>query len=194
MRKFFIILFLLTGILFVSRLVSAVDCSPPNRCASCDACGYCWQVTPAPPETINPPQSWEACRNCLYPELTGVPASSNETVKISEALLLAPTTKPGRTYTMIGCINTNLPDFKTPGAAASLTTTLLNVIFSIIGIVAFVYFIYGTSLIITSQSQPEKLSEGRKIVYGALIGVIFSVSVIFIINFIVKTVLKIPEF
>ncbi len=188
MKKVIVIVLIILLFLFVlPRFVTphAVDCVS-GRCAACDFCGYC-QNGPIP-------GNWEACRNCLYPALTMYPAQANKTLEILPIINGAPTPRLGHTYTMVGCISTNLSDFSEPGAAASLTKVLLNLVFSTVGGVAFLYLIYGTFLILTSQADPERLNNGKRVVYGAIIGLVFSLASIFIINIIVTMVLKIPGF
>lgn len=156
-----------------------------TRYATCDLCGYC------PPN--QPPSNWENCHNCLYESASSDPASY-ETLTINDLDNLPPTPMPGRWYTMIGCINTDLGSFQQEGAAGSVVQTLLNLIFSVAGLIALIYFIYGSYLVLTSQADPEKLGEGRRVISGAIIGLIFSLLSVFIINLLASGVLKIPGF
>lgn len=180
------VIFLLLTAFFFGRNILAED-----RYANCDLCGYCKDITPTPPAR-NPPSTWESCRNCLYPTLTGAPAATNETLKVdlSSEAPLAPAA--GRYYTSIGCINTSLGDFTKPGAAGSLATVMLNFIFRIAGGIAFLYILYGSFLILTSQANPERLSQGKRTVYGAVIGLAFVLLSVFITNLITNQILKIP--
>ncbi len=188
MKKVIVIVVIVLLFLFVlPRLVTphGVDCVS-NRCAACDFCGYC-QNGPIP-------GNWQACRDCLYPELKIYSAQDNKTLEILPSANSAPTPRLGHTYTMVGCITTNLSDFTEPGAAASLTKVLLNLVFSTAGGVAFLYLIYGTFLILTSQADPERLNNGKRVAQGAIIGLVFCLASIFIINIVVTMVLKIPGF
>ena len=186
MRKFFILNLLLVVFLF-GRGVSAQN----DRYANCDLCGYCKDITPTPPAR-NPPSTWEGCRNCLYPSLTGSQAMENETLKVNPTSGLPPAPASGHYYTSIGCINTSLGDFTQPGAAASLSTVLLGLIFRTAGGIAFLYLLYGAFLVLTSQSNPERLEHGKKTIYGAVIGLAFVLLSVFITNFIANQILKIP--
>lgn len=94
---------------------------------------------------------------------------------------------------MIGCIKTDL-GFTEQEAASSVTQTLLNIIFGIVGGVAFLYLIYGSFIILTSQSNPERLNYGKRLVFGAIIGVVFTLASVFIVNFIASGILRIPGF
>jgi len=152
--------------------------------ATCDLCGYC--------QDSRVPGNWEKCRNCIYPDLGGVGAETNSSLTIVDNNPITP--KPGRMFTMFGCINTKMDSFESDGAAASVVQVLLNVIFSVAGGIAFLYIIYGSFIIISSQANPERLNYGKRIILGAIIGVIFCVSAVFIVNLIAGGILKIPGF
>jgi len=176
--KRLVVFFILGCLFFLPAVVRSQD-----HFSNCDACGYC------PPSA--PPQDWEKCRECLYPEASTDPASKN-TLKIDPATNLAPTVALGRQYTLIGCIRTDLGGFNQEGAATSLAQIILNLVFSLLGGIAFLYLLYGSFIILTSQADPERLNYGKRIIYGAIIGVVFSISSLFLIGFIASGVLKIP--
>jgi len=184
MKKGLVVLVFFFFIFGVFQKVLAVDCST-QRCASCDPCGYCLGG--------EVPESWSACRSCLFPGLTAFSAQSNKTLEIHPVLNSPPTPYPGRMYTMIGCVSTNFSSLE-GGGATSFTKTILNLVFSTAGGIAFLYLIYGSFLILTSQSNPEKLDRGKKVVYGAIVGVIFALCSIFIINLVAANILRIPGF
>lgn len=165
------ILFLVLTSLFLSPSSFGDTPTPVPNMANCDACGYCQGETP--------PSFWEKCRNCLYPDLTAYPAESNKTL---EGL---PTPNPERYYTAIGCASTNPGEF---------TKQLSDFFFRLVGGVAFLFLIYGAGVVITSQSDPERLNQGKRIIYGAIIGLLFVLLSTFIFNFIANTVLRIPGF
>jgi hypothetical protein len=156
-----------------------------ERYATCDQCGYC---PPSPP-----PGNWVKCVQCLYEGIDPNPAS-RRTLLIDPNSNLPPTPIPGRAYTMIGCVRTNLGSFQQEGAAASIVQVFLDLIFKIIGGVALLYLLYGASIIMTSQANPERINYGKRVVMGAIIGVIFSVTAVFLVNFIASGVLRIPGF
>lgn len=177
--------FILFFLLFFSLLIFIPSFSlAEDRYATCDLCGYC------PPN--RPPSNWEKCAACLYPGVTD--PESNQTLLINPETNLPPTPYPGRQYTMLGCIKTDLGSFQQEGAAVSVIQALLWVIFSVVGGIAFLSLIYGAFVITTSQNNPEKLNYGKRIVYGAIIGVIFSLFSVFIVNLLASRVLKIPGF
>ncbi|MBI3366157.1 hypothetical protein HY041_00825 [Candidatus Roizmanbacteria bacterium] len=178
----FLSLFLFLGVFSVS----AQTPTSSVRFAACDLCGYC------PPNP--PPQKWLNCKRCLYPGARDDPRSG-DTLKIFDPTTnIPPTPVPGKQYTMLGCIGTNLGTFQKEGAVAGVVQTLLNIVFSIVGGVAFLSLIYGSFIIMTSQSNPERLNYGKRVVYGAIVGVIFSLSSVFLVNLIGSGILKIPGF
>lgn len=176
--KRFVIFFTLLCLFFLPSVAHSQD-----RFSNCDACGYC--------KDNPPPQDWEKCRQCLYPDARPTP-TLNDTLKIDPATNLVPTVALGRQHTLIGCIRTDLGGFNQEGAATSLAQIILNLVFALLGGIAFLYLLYGSFIILTSQADPERLNYGKRIIYGAIIGVIFSVSSLFLIGFIASGVLKIP--
>lgn len=153
--------------------------------ANCDQCNYC------PPNP--PPQSWPACQKCLYP---GIP--SDPTLKasllIDPSTNLPPTPVPGHQYTFLGCIGGNSGGFTQGNAVGDVIQALLNVVFSLAGGIAFLYLLYGAFILTTSQANPEKLNYGKRVIYGAIVGLIFSLGAVFIVKFIASGVLRIPGF
>jgi len=194
MKKLLFFLILFTAIVSFSRPVFALDCTS-GECATCDRCGYCWQQPPAPtPPTI--PQNWDSCRKCLYPNVGDVPATSNETLRLATDQKpfedVAPTTVPGNFYTDIGCVKTG--GFTKANSAGAVAQVVLNLIFSISGGIAFLYILFGAFQVATSQNNPEKLNYGKRLVVGAIVGLIFSLSAVFLVNLIATQILKIPGF
>lgn len=184
MKKVFILAifsFLILNLFFIFPLrINGQE----DRFATCDQCGYC-QNQPAP-------SNWSECAQCLYPNVTN--PESGETLRINPETNLPPTPYPGRVYTMIGCVKTDLGSFEKEGAAASVVQVLLDLLFKIIGGVALIYLIYGTSVIMTSQANPERLNYGKRVVIGAVVGVIFSLSAVFLVNILANNILRIPGF
>ncbi len=191
MRKFLLV-FLSVGFVFLSLSRSAFGQTVPTttpasgpRFAACDLCGYC------PPNLA--PSNWESCRECIYPNVAG-PATTNTTLLIDPTTNEPISAQKGRMYTMFGCIATDLGSFQSEGAAASVVQTILNLIFSITGGAGLLALIYGAFLILTSQAQPEKLNQGKRIVFGAIVGVIFTLGSVFLVNLLASGLLKIPGF
>lgn len=138
--------------------------------ANCDLCGYC--------KGQQPPQTWEKCKECLYKGVGGASAEQNLTL---EGL---PTPDPEHHYTSLGCLSTN------PGEFASQMST---VFFSVVGGIAFLYLLYGAGVIATSRADPERLNHGKRIIWGAIVGLLFVLFSVFIIRTIAVS-LGVPEF
>lgn len=125
------------------------------RTANCDACGYC--------AGAQKPGSWNKCSKCLYPKAVGAGAT----------LIGLPTPDPNHVYTELGCVSTD------PGEFAGQVST---VFFSLVGGIAFLYFLYGAGVIATSRADPERLNYGKRIIYGSIIGLLFTLFSVFIIR------------
>lgn len=185
MKKIFIFIIFFLLIAFVSRQsFSQVPTVTGPRYAACDLCGYC------PPN--REPQSWKACQICLYPNINPDPAAK-ESLKVNPETNLPVSPAIGRQYTFLGCIKSS-EGFGQEGAVGGVVQTLLNIIFSVSGGIAFLYLIYGSFIITTSQSSPDRLNYGRRVVSGAIIGLIFTLGSVFIVKFIASGVLRIPGF
>lgn len=174
-RVLFISIFFLAAIFFVNQ-------SFAQRYAACDQCGYC------PPNP--PPSSWSSCQKCLYPNINSDP-TAQESLKIDPETNLAIAPAAGHQYTFLGCLATGTGGLNQNSGVIQI---LLKTVFSIVGGVAFLYLLYGAFILATSQNDPAKLNYGKRLVYGAIIGLIFSLTSVLIINFIASQVLKIPGF
>lgn len=192
MKKFILISFILANLVLAILVVETQADEP--RFTACDLCGYCPPNPQAPPTTEYPTsQRWEACRDCLYPATKPNPATSNLTVLIDPLTSTGPTPYPGRMFTFLGCISTPLGNFSQQGAAAGVVQTLLNIIFAVVGVAAFLYLIYGSYLILTSQGDILRLRKGKLALYRSIVGLVFAVLSTFIVNAIIS-ILKIPGF
>jgi hypothetical protein len=108
---------------------------------------------------------------------------------------LPPTHVPGKQYTFLGCLGSgNVGGFTQEGAMGGVAQSLLNIIFSFAGGIAFLYLLYGSFILATSQANPERLNYGRRVLYGAIAGLIFTIGSVFIVKFIASGILKIPGF
>lgn len=174
-----IILFFLLLLLFNTTSVKAQ--------VTCDQCGYCEQNG-----VITKPISWEKCVGCLYPTIS--PADPNRTRTIVPGTNSPPTPYLKRQYTILGCIKSNsgITDFIQDGPASSLSEKILSTLFSIAGGIAFLYLLYGSFLLMTSQSEPGKIIQGKRVLYGAIIGLIFSLSSVLIIKLLATQILRLP--
>ncbi len=154
------------------------------RYAACDLCGFC------PPN--QPPQSWASCQKCLYPNINPDP-SAMDSLKVDDETNLPPTPAVGHQYTFLGCLGGS-SGFTSSGSAGGVVQSILNIVFSAAGGIAFLYLLYGSFIIATSQADPERLNYGRRLVSGAIIGLVFTFGSVLIVNFIASGVLKIPGF
>jgi len=183
-----LLLLFFTMFMLVYIMVKPASAEEP-RYAACDLCGYC------PPNPA--PQSWTKCAACLYPEITD--PESNQTLIVDPQTNNPPTPFPGNQYTMLGCLSTQ--SFfggggltEEEGQVGGVVQKLLNIVFSIVGGLAFLSLLYGSFVVLTSQASPDRLIQGKKIIYGAIIGVVFSLSSVFIVNLLASGILKIPGF
>ena len=172
-----------------------------RRYATCDACGLCptIDVMAGTCEAALPqiPGDWGSCAKCLYPSLypTGTPLNPSNcaTLEIKEDNTPVYPIAVDQQFTMLGCISSGA-GFASPTGAPTFVQVLLNVLFSLAGGLAFLYLMYGGYIILTSQADPERLNYGRRLIYGAIAGLIITISSVFIVNFVGSGVLKIPGF
>jgi hypothetical protein len=210
----FLLFTLLTVFLPFSSWALTPTPTPQPNVANCDVCGYCQDTKAALEERWTNDlkrqgktdqeiqnkiqeewqrwvENWEKCRNCLYPALTTYPVEQNKTL---EGL---PTPNPNRHYTMLGCIA--VPGTREDGSfdyesMGLFIRQISGFFFNIVGGIAFLFLLYGAGIMATSQSDPEKLNQGKRIIYGAIVGLLFVLFSAFIFNFIAVEVLKIPGF
>ncbi|MDP4011301.1 MAG: hypothetical protein Q8P72_03685 [Candidatus Roizmanbacteria bacterium] len=186
-------------VLFISLLTLLPIPSYAQRYAECDACGYC--------SGRDVPESWIDCRNCLYPSIAAHngQATSNETLQI----IIAPIPDPnnpnkvivnvplpparGKYFTQLGCVDTSLSSFSDPGAVGGVLNFLLTkLIFPSTGVLAFGALIYGAFLLLTAQGAEMQIASGKRYVTGAIVGLIFTFSIVLVVNIIGGDVLRIP--
>ncbi len=171
MKKILLIFLLLYTVLFFSNSVIAQQ-------LECDECGYCIGR--------EAPGSWESCRACIYEGSNEDPAS-NETLRVTKT--------PGRYYTQLGCLNTEAESFTDPTAQGGLLNFLLSrLLFPIVGTLSFISLIYGAFLLMTAQGSSEQVGRGKSYIVGAIVGLIFTLSAVLIINIIAGDILRIPGF
>lgn len=183
MGRFFVSFILILSAFFIIGSFTTTSAQSP-RYSSCDLCGFC------PPN--NAPQNWESCVKCIYPDLQGRSPDEKSTLLIDAASGLPPTPAAGFQYTGIGCLSTGAGGFSRPGAMTAVVQTILNIVFQVVGGIAFLYLLYGTYIIISSRASPEKLDYGKRLIFGAIIGLVFTLSSVFIIRIVVSGILKVP--
>ena len=88
-----------------------------------------------------PPANWATCNKCYYP-------TPSQTYP-----------QPNRYYTVVGCLSTE------PGEFAK---SVLTIIFSIAGGIAFLAVLGGSAIVLTSSGDPERLQFGKDMVTSSL--------------------------
>ncbi len=201
MHRIIAVFIVISSLLFIQSDVLAQAAS--KRYMTCDACGLCPKVVNGknPTCTVTTvPGDWERCARCLYPNK--FPAGKTADPKTCETLLVdGATNQPkvpvakGRQFTMLGCISAGTDvGFTDQKGAPSFVQAMLNVVFSLSGGIAFLYLMYGGVVILTSQADPERLNYGRRLVYGSIVGLIFTLGSVFLVNLIGAGILRIPGF
>ncbi len=175
---------------FTTLLTQPVEA---QRIAECDACGYC-HGRPAP-------EDWNRCAQCIY---TGInkdtQPTENKTLLINTNPGAANFNKPpvpeaGKYYTQLGCLNTGISTFRNASAAGGVLNFVLNnLIFPVVGTLGFAVIIYGAFLLATAQGDQFKIAQGKRLITSAIVGIIFTFSVVLIVNLIGSKILRIPGF
>ena len=156
--------------------------TPAPRTVECNSCGYC--------AGKKPPGTLDACMKCLYPNLT-----IQQTLAANPPNYHPPKTKTGAFFSQLGCIDVGIAGFTDTTASGGVLNTILNrFLFPITGVLALVSLIYGAFLMMTAQGNAEQIARGRRWVYGAVIGVVFTYGSILIIRIIGSDILRIPGF
>lgn len=194
-------------VLFFLTLLSIIQTpsfAASKRYVTCDACGLCPKIINGTTSSCTVdfvPGDWKRCVKCLYPTL--FPPASNPNPTTCDSVLVDENTgivkypvENGRQFTMLGCITSGstVGGFTDKNAAPSFVQALLNVLFTFAGGIAFLYLMYGGYIIIISQADPERLNYGRRLIYGSIIGLIFTFGSVFIVNLIGSGILRIPGF
>jgi hypothetical protein len=202
MRKFILIFLVATVFLLITARSSfAAAAAAIPRYATCDVCGLCPTIDvirgTCTVDIKQVPGDWRSCVKCLYgitaPPAPAVPTCDTLLMKIDNTPNKPP--KKGVQFTMLGCISSGTSvGFDKPGAAPSFVQAMLNVIFTLSGGLAFLYLMYGGFIILTSQADPEKLNYGRRLITGSIVGLVFTIGSVFLVNLIGSGILHIPGF
>ncbi|CAN5136977.1 hypothetical protein BH09PAT2_BH09PAT2_02340 [soil metagenome] len=160
--------------------------TPAPRYADCNKCGYCSNKT-------KQPGNLEACMACLYPD-TPV-ADIQKTLFVDPTTNQPPAPRVGAYFSQLGCVDVGITGFKDPAAAGGVLNIILNrLLFPITGVLALLSLIYGAFLLITAQDNPEQIGRGKRWIYGAIVGLVFTFMSILLIRMVAGDVLKIPGF
>jgi len=92
---------------------------------------------------------------------------------------------PEGIWTAVGCIKTN---------ATSIVTEVVQIGLGLAGGIALLMIIAAGFLFSTSQNDPKKVTEARDLITSAIIGLLFIVFSITILQFIGVSILRIPGF
>lgn len=166
---FFVSLFLCLSILsFLRFSVSFANA----QTTACDLCGVC-EGNPAIPN------DYLRCTQCLYTNPAVVDDSTQPPTIV---------TKPGGpkdeiSWTVIGCL---------PTTPAAFTQKIVQFVTAIIGGIAFLSFLYGGFIVLTSSGDPERLTSGKKIISSAILALLIILFAVFLFRFVGITILKIP--
>lgn len=111
------------------------------------------------------PASWDQCRKCIYEDDGSV--------------------RQGSYWTVAGCLSTKPELF---------VKSILNIVFAVSGGLAFLAFIGGSALILTSSGDPERLNNGKSIVISSVFGLLLIIFSVFLLRFVGVDILRIPGF
>jgi hypothetical protein len=121
------------------------------------------------------PGRWQSCRQCIYNGFGPGDINPLDNKTIQGTAEGIPTPDLYHIYTDFGCLSTR------PGEFASQISSFF---FSIVGGISFLFFLYGAGIIATSRSDPGRLNHGKRVIYGAIAGLLFALFSVFIIRFI----------
>lgn len=170
------------GPYFGSCPVKQVCCIPPTPtppfyCGGCarneDCSGQC-KICPHCPEepSIPPlPSLAQLCDQLPEGEARGECWKCND---------------KGEIWSAIGCLPTDFGDL--------LKEKIFPIGIGFAGGIAFLYFLYGTFIIMTSAGNPEKISEAKEIIISSLSGLLLIIFSVFLLRVIGVDILKIPGF
>lgn len=98
----------------------------------------------------------------------------------------------GKFYTQFGCMDIG-SEFENPNISIQLIQRLLGVIQGIAGGTALIYLMYGSFLLLTSRGDPERIKDGRRIITTSLVGIVFILFSVLLVQFLASQILRIPQ-
>lgn len=148
---------------------------------TCDACGYCQNLDPA-----KVPGNWSTCAECLYG--TDDP---NQT--------LSQEPNKNKSYTVFGCLQMGVacdtgsdPDCVAKSGAASFANFFLRFFTTLVGGIAFLTMVFGGVKVMLAKGDPDAMREGKRYVYGAILGLIVVTMSVLIVKIVGGNLLQIP--
>ncbi len=168
-KRFILLILILVLLLFVKAVPSFANDTPTPLPSStgqptCDMCGWCNRLLTPPAPS---PANWVACNTCFYP----TPGQSYP--------------QPNSYYTVFGCLSTE------PGR---FVASILSIVFSISGGIAFLAILGGSAIVLTSTGDPERLQFGKDMVTSSIFGLLLIIFSVFLLHFVGYDVLRIPGF
>lgn len=156
-----------------------------NKTPDCSKCSYCIP-TPKPTSKVKRPTPTPPPLVALCDQLTDKEPSGKVNYR-QQCTDCVGTDKPtGKLWTAIGCVPINYSGF--------ISEIVMKTGVGIAGGVAFLYFLYGAFMILTSTGNAEKLEEAKQIITSALAGLILIIFSIFLLKTIGVDILKLPGF
>ncbi|KKR33724.1 MAG: hypothetical protein UT63_C0012G0003 [Candidatus Gottesmanbacteria bacterium GW2011_GWC2_39_8] len=190
---------------------TAKQLSCSTKFTVCDKDGEgkpCGWLTPTPTPSIDPICSEttrnDSCSGKYYtacPDCQGFTKSQQSSLTIhplNPICAVIPDSDPSKSkcvncvdskhyaWTAIGCIPTDV--------SAILKDYVFVYGTGLAGGIAFLYFLYGAFLILTSMGSAEKINEGKEIMISAVSGLILIIFSVFLLGIIGVDILRIPGF
>ena len=148
---------------------AAFDCSHPD----CEDCSTCTSTIP----TVEPlPTLAQLCEQL---------PDGDFRVQCKKCMGNDSSGKSG-IWTSVGCISTDLGAF--------VTEFIYGIGLKFAGAVAFLYFLYGAFLYLTSGGNPEKVAMAKEIIVSSLSGLLLLIFSLFLLKIIAVDILGIPDF
>lgn len=156
------------------------DCSVPN----CQACNFCRPSAPAILTNTPFPPLPDLVKLCDQ-----LPTSSEPKQDFQRKCkaCVEPPDGHGGMWTAIGCLPVG-------GLEVFLKDYLFVFGIGIAGGIAFLYFLYGTFLFLTSAGNAETVAQAKEIIVSALSGLLFIIFSILLLKIVGGDILRIPGF
>lgn len=91
----------------------------------------------------------------------------------------------GEMATELGCI---------PSDPIRFAQFIYNFGIGLVGVVAFMFLIYGSYVLTVSQGRPEAVSNGKDYIRYSIIGLVFAVLGILFVRIVIVQILQVPGF
>lgn len=169
----------LLSVIFTFFLVSGAKLAPVTAQPTCDACGYCRNSTKYP-------DNWEPCAQCLYNTID------------KTTVLNADNPLPNKAFTIFGCLELEKncdpadPECIAKSGSAGFASILLNFFVTLMGGMAFFVLVFGGLKVMLAKGDPDAMREGKRYVYGAILGLIVVAMSVFIVKFVGGNLLQLP--